>query len=395
MGGGKAIVKRTVLNVFSISIFSALGLLWFPHVAHGGGTVVAWGGENVGQLDPCAEDVVAIATGYEQTLLLRRDGTVANCGMHYDPQPPYVTFAYPITVPEGLSNVIAVAGGSAHSLALKADGTIVAWGRNSYGQTNVPSDLTNVVAISSHLALKADGTVVSWGPEGSYIVFTGLTNVVAVASGTSFALALKADGTVAGWPTNANDWWIANLTADLAGLTNVVAISAGFYEWLALKADGTVAGQSRNFGVPSNLTNVVTIAASTGNDHHISLAVKADGTVIGWGFNFYGWNTGKPMVPPGLTNVVAVSGDSTHNLALIGDGPPELQVPVTNPTWESNRFRVSVPTQSGKVYRLEYKGSLEETSWTALPLVAGNGGIRTLDDPTATGTQRFYRVRHW
>ena len=58
-------------------------------------------------------------------------------------------------------------------------------------------------------------------------------------------------------------------------------------------------------------------------------------------------------------------------------------------------FRVSLPTQSGRVYRLEYKHSLADADWTALPLVAGTGHERTLTDPTATGAQRFYRVRRW
>ena len=38
---------------------------------------------------------------------------------------------------------------------------------NDYGQINVPSDLTNVVAISAGpwhtLALRADGTIAAWG----------------------------------------------------------------------------------------------------------------------------------------------------------------------------------------------------------------------------------------
>ena len=59
------------------------------------------------------------------------------------------------------------------------------------------------------------------------------------------------------------------------------------------------------------------------------------------------------------------------------------------------QVQVSVPTRSGRVYRLEYKNALDEAGWTGLPLVAGNGGIRVLSDPTATAAQRLYRVRHW
>ena len=57
---------------------------------------------------------------------------------------------------------MAIAAGEYHSLALKADGTVVAWGDNGYGQTTVPSGLSNVVAIAAggyhSLALTAEGT---------------------------------------------------------------------------------------------------------------------------------------------------------------------------------------------------------------------------------------------
>ena len=74
---------------------------------------------------------------------------------------------------------------------------MVAWGDNRYGQTNVPSGLTNVVAIASggyhSLALKGDGTVVVWGWNalGQCNVPSGLTNVVAIAGGDSHSLALE------------------------------------------------------------------------------------------------------------------------------------------------------------------------------------------------------------
>ena len=71
-------------------------------------------------------------------------------------------------VPLNLTNVIAVAGGWHHSVALRADGTVAAWGANNVGQTKVPANLSNVVAISSRsgdhsMALRADGTVVLGG----------------------------------------------------------------------------------------------------------------------------------------------------------------------------------------------------------------------------------------
>src|SRR5258705_13793867 len=87
------------------------------------------------------------------------------------------------------------------SLCKAASGQVVAWGDNSYGQTNVPPDLTNVVAIagsgSQNLALKEDGTMIGWG----YPASPALTNVMAIAGGASHALALQSNGMVTAWGT--------------------------------------------------------------------------------------------------------------------------------------------------------------------------------------------------
>ena len=51
--------------------------------------------------------------------------------------------------------------------AIGAGSSVVAWGANTSGQTNVPADLANDIAVAagnSHsLVLKFDGTVATWG----------------------------------------------------------------------------------------------------------------------------------------------------------------------------------------------------------------------------------------
>lgn len=290
------------------------GLLCFPWPAKAGGTVIGWGGNVFGQIDPCAPEVVAIAAGDSHSLLLLQDGRVADCGrFNYD---------CPITVPPGLSNVVAVSAGDSHSMALKADGTVVVWGLNHDGQTNLPAGLTNVAAIAAgvrhSLVLLTDGTVVGWGNGGTKIP-PGLSNVVAIAAGAGNNLALKADGTVVGWGFRADQ------TAALSVFSNAVAISAGddsFYEsWLVLKADGQVVSRGAYGGTTIIQGNAVAISCSRGMDHHISLALKEDGTVEGWGYNFYG----GPNVPTGLSDVVAIAAGNSHDLALVGDGKPFIQ----------------------------------------------------------------------
>ena len=236
-------------------------------------------------------------------------------------------------IPGGLTNVTGIAVGLYHNLALRADGTVTAWGAGAsnagvlvdYGQSLVPDGLTNATRIAAgfdhSLALRADGTVVAWGagatntgasPQfGQALVPPGLSNVVAVAAGGYHNLALRSDGTVVAWGCN-------NLgqTNVPNGLTNVAAVAAGAYHSLALKSDGTVVAWGYNdFGqtdVPGGLTNVAAVAGGFGH----SLALRSDGIVVAWGND----SAGQTNVPVGLTNVVAVAAGFAHSLALRSDG---------------------------------------------------------------------------
>jgi alpha-tubulin suppressor-like RCC1 family protein len=227
-------------------------------------------------------------------------------------------------IPSGLTNVVAIAAGFYHSLAVRADGTVVAWGDNESGQTNVPSGLTNTVAVAAgpfySMALKGDGTIVGWGDNyyGTIDIPTGLTNIVAIAAGMYHCLALRADGTVVAWGAWQNtDYGQTNVPS---GLTNVAGIAASDVVSLAVRADGTVVawgdGEFGQTNIPPGLGNVVAIAA--GEVH--SLALKADGTVVGWGACEFGYDQGQTNVPSGLTNVVGIAGGGLHSMALKANG---------------------------------------------------------------------------
>ena len=302
-------------------------------------------------------------------LLLLPDGSVRTRGWYAAPPP-------------ALTNAIAVASGSLHSLALKADGTVVAWGTNTLGQTDVPPGLTNVIAIAAKsyhsLALQEDGAMVVWG----YSTNTppALSNVVAIAVGDYHDLALRHDGAVVVWGDNTY-----GQTNVPAGLINVVAIAAGTYHCLALKRDGTLAcwGNATAY-VPAGLSNVVAISAN-GTEN---LALKADGTVVTWHLGYA--SDDKPK----FTNVVAIAAGG-YNLAFVSEDRAVFSPRLLHPTLAADSFAVSIQSRSGKVYLLEYKDSLDEQNWTALPLVAGTGRELTLTAPAAGGRQRFYRVQQW
>jgi Regulator of chromosome condensation (RCC1) repeat len=213
----------------------------------------------------------------------------------------------PPTLPSVFPLTRAVATGS---------GSVTAWGDNTYGQTNVPVALANVIQVAAgdnhNVALRANGTVVAWGlsTNAQTTLPAGLANVVQVTAGTNFSSALLANGRVISWGNNA--YGQTNVPVNLS---NVVQIAAGSYHELALRADGTiVAWGATNNGrtaVPADATNVVQIAA--GERH--SVALKADGTVEAWGDNSYGQTN-----VPALSNAVRISSGSYHTAALRADG---------------------------------------------------------------------------
>ena len=122
------------------------------------------------------------------------------------------------------------------SVSLRDDGTVVAWGDNSFGQTDVPAGLTGVVKIETDgftvFALKADGTLTGWGynSAGRTNIPPGLSHVVDVEAGSA-CVALKQDGTIVTWGVALPGQTITSL------LRNVVVVDAsGAY--VALLGDG-------------------------------------------------------------------------------------------------------------------------------------------------------------
>lgn len=367
-------------GTYSVVVTSQVGTVLSTSAALTLSEVAAWGDDSYGQTNvpPNLTNVIAIAGGWHHSVAIKAGGTVVAWGDNDNGQ---------TNVPANLSNVVAISSRSGdHVMALRADGTVAVWGDNSYGQTNVPAGLSNVVAIAAGgyqcLVLEADGTALSWGSLTT--VPAGLGNIVAIAAGDYANLVLLDDGTVAAVGTSVP-----------AGLSNVIAIAAGGLHNLALQADGTIVPWGNNANgqtsVPAGLTNAVAIGAG---DYH-SIALAADGIVVVWGEYYNGVSFFPPVVPVGLVNPTAIAAGSDHDLALFGNGPPLPELQPRDIGWSGGVFTCSVPTQSGRVYRLEYRNSLADAAWTALPLTAGNGSVQVLSDGTAAGAQRYYRVRRW
>ncbi len=185
-------------------------LLGAADTARAGNQVIAWGaGTNVadppdqndfGQsLIPASlTNAVFVAGGWRFALALKADATIQGWG-----DDSFFQQDFPAATN---GSYVTIAAGQFHSLALDSAGLVTARrGQSAYNQTTLPAGLqSNVVAVACgfyhSLALKSDGTVAAWGAGmtndgsqqvnyGQSMVPTNLFNVVAIAGGARHSLA--------------------------------------------------------------------------------------------------------------------------------------------------------------------------------------------------------------
>ncbi len=224
------------------------------------GTVASWGSNFFGELGNNGEDhssipvsvdqsgalagrtVIAVSAGFQYSLALCSDGTVAAWGNNSNGElgnnsttsSPVPVAVYNNGVLAGKS-VIAISAGYFHCLALCSDGTVVAWGDNSDGEFgDNTSDSYSTVPVATYL----DG------------VLAGKT-IISVSAGKEHSLALCSDGTIAAWGWNfegqlGDGTWTRRKipvevvrTGILSGKT-AIELEAGAFHSLARCSDGTV-----------------------------------------------------------------------------------------------------------------------------------------------------------
>lgn len=69
------------------------------------------------------------------------------------------------------------------------------------------------------------------------------------------------------------------------------------------------------------------------------------------------------------------------------------EIRLLNPTFMAGQFDLTVATDAGSKYILEYKTSLGKFEWQECQTLVGTGSVITLSDSHAEGPARFYRVR--
>ena len=304
---GAAAIAGSV-NSFSMLAIKADGKTWWRWVT--GATPISQA--EVGELK-------AVAAGYGQTLLLKKDGTVMSFGYNGnafgnlgDGTSDYRDTPGPVV---DISGIVQVASGYWHGLALDETGKVWSWGLDSSGQLGQSRFLSSAVPA----------------------VVVGLNGVVQVSAGYSHSLALDQDGTVWAWGSNGyaelgdGSYRDSGTPVRLTSISDVQAIAAGPYYSIALKRDGTVWGWGSTFPSPSDnpsvpsfaLNNALAIAAADGHN----LALDREGSVWAWGGNRQGQlgdgttiDRLKPIKVQGLSGVIAIAATSTNSYALKSDG---------------------------------------------------------------------------
>ena len=293
--------------------------------------------ENQKNITEKITDAIDIASGYNFTLVLRKDGSVWAAGYNVYGQlgnnsTTNSNVFVKVKNENGtayLENIKAVYAGDQTSYAVSNEGDLYAWGRNNVGQCGL-------------------GTTSSI----QYLPYKSLGNVEKVASGTESTIVLTKDKKVYGVGLNTSGQLgvgsIANQTTwvemkdsdNVAVLQNVKDISAGTWHKVILKEDGTV--WSVGFNMYGQLGD-----GTSGTDARKSNLVQALDS------------EGNP-----LTNIeeIYASGNSTFakdkNGQLYAVGQNTYGGLITrNATNQTNFVKVDTKGKAEKIAATEYVGS--------------------------------------
>jgi hypothetical protein len=221
-------------------------------------------------------------------------------------------------------NADVIGAGTDHFLVMSGS-TLYAWGRNNYGQCNVPSNLGSALlqvdgGERHSVVLFTNTGITCWGSniQNQCTVPVGLT-ASKIACGRYHNVALKGDGTVACWGDNT----YGQSTVPV-GLTGISDIGAGYNHSMAIRQNGTVVcwglNSNNQCNVPASVgTGGFQIA---GGSAHTAL-LKSDGSVICWGSTAFTQGA-VPSLPTGYNTISSAADQITSPVYLPGSATKVL-----------------------------------------------------------------------
>ena len=354
--------------------------------------------------------ITDVAPGYDHTLFLCSDGTIAATGRNANGQLGNGTTLSSTTAVKVFSSghlngktPIAIAAGGYHSAAVTSDGNIFTWGSDSYGQLGNGSPLFNS---SIPVPVLKDS-------------FTKYTNHVRFTSsnlpdGLSFDGNLVQTAKIIGTPT-ANGTTNALIKVDLSDFTlyNPIPESGNIYE-----TEGTTyltvpfVVEDPPTTLPPSFSTIIAnedITIRSGEAVSIPLKLK-DGTP-------YESTWQVTQLPPGLqltnnntiTGTAGVLGEYEVELNLsfrtnsseslqsetktititVDQGVPEVNLSYLESTWNGQIFVLNASVQQGKAFSLQINASNSPESFAATGMPPGlsisNSGLVS-GTPTTPGT---------
>jgi hypothetical protein len=187
--------------------------------------------------------------------------------------------------------VVAIAAGDYFNLALKKDGKLVAWGRNDLGQINIPSWVSNVVAISCSggisMALVNNGSPWILGQPQDQTTYSGM-------SATFKVLAIGTTSLNYQWQFNGTN--IIGATNVSLILTNAQTTNSGVYSVIVSNAIGSTVSSNGILSVVASAPIVVALPADqiVALRSNTSVVVSATGSLpLSYQWQFQGTNVLK------------------------------------------------------------------------------------------------------
>jgi hypothetical protein len=145
----------------------------------------------------------------------------------------------------------------------------------------------------------------------------------------------------------------------------------------------------------NTVLSIVTNGYGTANQSSNVLGTFSDPLAAGW--QTYHWvplldtNGNKVVVALGGQATLTLTSGNNLNAAyfMLVPAPPQLQV---TPSLVSGQLNLSFPTESGHTYKVVYKSSLSDPTWTPVgSAISGNGSVTNVIE-SLTGTQGYYTV---